>query len=626
MGRISKQIGWSNEANLLHEFLEDVQRLRQDISRVLSSTPLSPDTTTTTTTLFFTPLSDIQIGFPLAIYRNYEGEEMLSTGDETAGTRDDWTIGTPISFKSWVAGTKTLTLTNVPTIQRMIDDPTDWAVADLVATYDISGSAVRIDSVNYLPDSGGDKGICEFVLHDDVGTRYDAYTSASRFVIFSPKSHIVRNGNILAPRGITGFTEKYPLIITLYRRNDGVWNAIVRGYRGSSYTPMLVYKSYVANDPMGTWTAEGSVFTDAGTYLANFKHLALFTAFIDVDGKIVLAGCYRNTSNVDIPCYVKMDKDTTNVSYHIVTVSGIDLSTVGRWSADSIAYNPSTDKYYLVTTPDAVYNSRRYILSSATLDGTFTVDEEIVTGTDRNQLTPHVQKPGYSSNLASLYPVCIGNEILLISAGEGSNRSGNFANHVVNMMRRGDDGWEWLSAPFITAYHTKGFPSISYIWGTDYNWTWDHCGLPRFCIDGILYDGKLYFTSDYAAGTDTYQQTVGYIDVSDLLIPSGTIVFLAPSSFTVHDDTKAIGLVQAKVNNSSILNNHVKYSIVGGADADKVTIRTFVGMLNFDMSPLPTFESPGDANGDNVYEIIVRASTFDGAHHTDQTILITVIE
>ena len=64
------------------------------------------------------------------------------------------------------------------------------------------------------------------------------------------------------------------------------------------------------------------------------------------------------------------------------------------------------------------------------------------------------------------------------------------------------------------------------------------------------------------------------------------------------------------------------YSISGGADADLFEIDASTGALSFLASP--DFETPGDAGGDNVYDIIVTAS--DGTNSTDQSVAITVTD
>lgn len=52
------------------------------------------------------------------------------------------------------------------------------------------------------------------------------------------------------------------------------------------------------------------------------------------------------------------------------------------------------------------------------------------------------------------------------------------------------------------------------------------------------------------------------------------------------------------------------YSISGGADALKFNIDAASGALTFKVPP--DFEKPGDANGDNIYEVIVKAADATG--------------
>ena len=63
------------------------------------------------------------------------------------------------------------------------------------------------------------------------------------------------------------------------------------------------------------------------------------------------------------------------------------------------------------------------------------------------------------------------------------------------------------------------------------------------------------------------------------------------------------------------------YSL-SGTDAALFTIDSTTGVVSFITAP--DFENPGDAGGDNVYDITVTAS--DGTHSTDQTVAITVTD
>lgn len=65
--------------------------------------------------------------------------------------------------------------------------------------------------------------------------------------------------------------------------------------------------------------------------------------------------------------------------------------------------------------------------------------------------------------------------------------------------------------------------------------------------------------------------------------------------------------------------NALTFSIVGGADAARFAI-TAGGAVSF--TPAPDFDLPGDADGDNVYALVLRVS--DGQASADQSVNITV--
>jgi uncharacterized membrane protein len=64
------------------------------------------------------------------------------------------------------------------------------------------------------------------------------------------------------------------------------------------------------------------------------------------------------------------------------------------------------------------------------------------------------------------------------------------------------------------------------------------------------------------------------------------------------------------------------YGIIGGADAGKFTINSSSGVLSF-LAP-PNFESPTDAGGNNVYDVIVQVS--DGVLTDTQSLAVTVTD
>jgi hypothetical protein len=94
-------------------------------------------------------------------------------------------------------------------------------------------------------------------------------------------------------------------------------------------------------------------------------------------------------------------------------------------------------------------------------------------------------------------------------------------------------------------------------------------------------------------------------------------VITSPDTASVLENTTSVLTVTAT--DADLPPQTLTFSIVGGADQAKFAI-TAGGALSF-VAP-PDFEAPTDANGDNVYVVIVQAS--DGGLTALQAILVTV--
>jgi Ca2+-binding RTX toxin-like protein len=91
----------------------------------------------------------------------------------------------------------------------------------------------------------------------------------------------------------------------------------------------------------------------------------------------------------------------------------------------------------------------------------------------------------------------------------------------------------------------------------------------------------------------------------------------AAASVPVAENSTAVTTVAAT---DADAGTTLAYSIVGGADAGKFTIDAATGALSFVTAP--DFETPADADGDNVYDVIVGAS--DGSLADTQAIAVAV--
>jgi hypothetical protein len=89
------------------------------------------------------------------------------------------------------------------------------------------------------------------------------------------------------------------------------------------------------------------------------------------------------------------------------------------------------------------------------------------------------------------------------------------------------------------------------------------------------------------------------------------------SSASVNEGSTLVTTVSAQdLDDGTVLT----YSISGGDDASKFTIDSSTGELNFKAAP--DFEIPGDAGGNNVYDVTVAVS--DGTRSDSQAIAVTV--
>ncbi|MFO0817271.1 MAG: cadherin domain-containing protein [Pirellulales bacterium] len=92
----------------------------------------------------------------------------------------------------------------------------------------------------------------------------------------------------------------------------------------------------------------------------------------------------------------------------------------------------------------------------------------------------------------------------------------------------------------------------------------------------------------------------------------------ATAAMNVAEDSTAVTTIVAT--DADLPAQTLTYSITGGADAAKFAIIGSTGELTF--AAAPNFESPTDANGDNIYEVVVQAS--DGTLTDTQTLSVTV--
>lgn len=124
-------------------------------------------------------------------------------------------------------------------------------------------------------------------------------------------------------------------------------------------------------------------------------------------------------------------------------------------------------------------------------------------------------------------------------------------------------------------------------------------------------------TDSSSAASNTATRTVGVTAVNDAPVISSNGGG-ASASISVSENSTAVTTVTA----TDVDSSNLVYSISGGADAARFTIDSATGVLRFVSAP--NFEAPLDADGNNVYDVIVQAS--DGTLTDTQALAVTVTD
>ena len=132
-------------------------------------------------------------------------------------------------------------------------------------------------------------------------------------------------------------------------------------------------------------------------------------------------------------------------------------------------------------------------------------------------------------------------------------------------------------------------------------------------------DGNNVYVVEVTANDGAGNTTSQTISVTVTPVNDNAPSFTSADSVNVPENTTAVLTVHAT--DADAPSQTVGYGITGGADAVKFTINPVSGALSF--LSAPDYESPSDADGNNVY--VVEATANDGAGNTtSQTISVTV--
>jgi CSLREA domain-containing protein len=127
-------------------------------------------------------------------------------------------------------------------------------------------------------------------------------------------------------------------------------------------------------------------------------------------------------------------------------------------------------------------------------------------------------------------------------------------------------------------------------------------------------DGFAFMVDDRAAAASAGSFTIAIAPVND-----NAPIITSPGSVSVAENTTPVLTVSATDADQPA--QTLSYSIAGGADAGLFSIDPASGILRF--ATAPDFDIPGDADGNNIYDVVVRVS--DGGLASTQHLSITVL-
>ena len=138
---------------------------------------------------------------------------------------------------------------------------------------------------------------------------------------------------------------------------------------------------------------------------------------------------------------------------------------------------------------------------------------------------------------------------------------------------------------------------------------------PDFEVPGSADGDNVYDITVTASDGDNSAEQAVAITVTDENEVGSAPVFTSPDSASVEENQTMAYMAMA----TDADGDSLTYSL-SGTDAARFSINAATGVVSF--MTAPDFEDPGDAGGDNVYDITVTAS--DGDNSTDHDVTITV--
>jgi len=359
----------------------------------------------------------------------------------------------------------------------------------------------------------------------------------------------------------------------------GTDTAVFAGNQGD-YTPVQIDgDSLTLSGPDGTDTIHNVEFFEFDDGTVSFAEL-LGINYVPVFNSGATANFDENATGVAYDANAT-DGDSAAPTYAITGGADAALFTINTVTGE-VSFDSSPDH----ETPGDANGDNDYVIEiTASSDGDDTVQTVTITVDNLNDNGP-VFTSGTSTNFAE-------NNTGTVYTAAATDADGDTPTFAIT----GGADAGLFSINTITGEVTFDTPP-------DYEIPGDNGGDNVYNIDITASDG---------ANTSTQSVSITVTDVNGTpVFSSGTATSFAENGTgTVYDANAASGDGSAPT-----------YAITGGADASLFSINTATGEVTFDTPP--DYETPGDAGGNNVYDVIITADS-DGLT-ASQSVSITVTD
>lgn len=475
---------------------------------------------------------------PQLLYRNLEGDNMLASSDFSGRIR---AIETPII--AIVNSGLEVTLANVPYIKGLIEIPGDWMLGWFKNDWSITiNSSIRIVSIEYLGNqtvSGTEYSNCAKLTlvkasAIPVGTRgfICSFLAGGLTLQWDPTFKATKvNGTWNRQIVCCGYS---------WKTIDGKYKALVTGETNSAVGIKRAYitKVFEAEDRFGSWTnvwSNDSVGIFDGLLPPGYEGFTPLQQGIkspyNPSHHIVIAGLY-NSSNVMNKFAALVFND--DLSYRKLVE--LDVTYTPESGYSTAGYGLSTAYYkgeFLFSIQDGTHSNgvastaKRVVFKSKYLEGPYTQHSIIYDLGETPEFQQEASVIGYAIANSALF--VFNNELYCFSSGEGLTNSGNYIKHEFHLWKfnDADSTWTFVKGPVILSLHgdDDNYPEYPAIGAhvplgnpDDGGWAKNHMGLTTF---HYIEANKLwigYGAKGYGQlATDSYQATIGYIDLTKAL-------------------------------------------------------------------------------------------------------------